>query len=110
MSHVVLLDLPDELIQRAQAVTAYTHRVVDDVLAEWLSQAAMDVSPDQLPDDEVLALCDMELTADEQRDVWYLVAFAGIAGLPVERITALRRGRVIDKARAMAVAADRHLR
>jgi hypothetical protein len=110
MSHRVLLDIPEEWAHRAQAVAQQTHHGLEDVLVEWLGQAAVDVPPNQLPDDQVLALCGLELSAAEQRSMNELLFFAAVEGRPVDAITGMRRGPVIDKARALAVAADRGLR
>ncbi len=74
MGQTVSLDLPPDLAQRAAAVAQQTHRRVEDVLLEWLDRAASDVPIESLPDDEVLALANREMSNSEQRELSALLS------------------------------------
>jgi hypothetical protein len=111
----VTLDLPPELAERAQAVAAQSHRHMEDVLLEWLGRAATDVPVDLLPDEEVLALRDQQMSEDQQRELSDLLARqreGSLDGVERRRLNELmdiyRRG-MVQKAQALKVAVDRGL-
>ena len=116
MSHVVMLDLPDDLGQRARVIAAQTHRRVEDVLLEWLGRGAADIAMDQLPDDQVLTLCDLEMSEEQQHELNDLLARQREGLLESDERHSLnelmgiyRRG-MIQKAQALKEAVDRGLR
>src|SRR5689334_4699740 len=74
MSETVTLEIPDALAQNARDIAAQTHRRVEDVLVEWLARAASDLPIEQLPDDQVLALRDMQMDASQQAELSALLA------------------------------------
>ncbi|WP_129676076.1 hypothetical protein [Candidatus Chloroploca sp. Khr17] len=69
MSELVTLALPEPLVESARAVAARTQRRVEDVLVEWLDRAAAEVPVVLLPDDQVLALRDLEMDAAAQAEL-----------------------------------------
>lgn len=116
MGQTVSLDLPPDLAQRAAAVAQQTHRRVEDVLLEWLGRAASDVPIESLPDDQVLALANREMSQSEQRALSTLLARQREGALDEaarqrldELMTSYRRG-MVEKARALKVAVERGLR
>lgn len=66
MSQTLTLEIPEALAHSARAVAARTGRRVEDVLAAWLSRAIPELAIEQLPDDEILALRDLQLDAEQQ--------------------------------------------
>ena len=115
MGHQVTLDLPPELAERALAVAAQSHRQVEDVLLEWLGRAAMDVPVNLLPDEQVLALRDQQMSEDQQHALGALLARqreGRLDGVERQRLNELmdiyRRG-MVQKAQALKVAVDRGL-
>jgi hypothetical protein len=101
--------------ERAQTVAAQSHRRVEDVLLEWLGRAATDVPVDLLPDEQVLALHDQQLSEDQQRELGDLLARqreGSLDGMERHRLDELmdiyRRG-MVQKAQALKVAVDRGL-
>ena len=116
MSEIVTLELPDVLAQSARSVAAQTHRRIEDVLVEWLDRAATDVPVESLPDDQVLALCGLQLSDTQQAALSELLARQREGMLndgERARLAALmesyRRG-MVRKARALQVAVARGLR
>ena len=66
MGEIVMLELPESLARSARAVARQTQRSVESVLLEWLDRAATELPVELLPDDQVLALRDLQLGAEEQ--------------------------------------------
>lgn len=62
----IMLEVPEPLAERARVVAGRTWRSLEAVLLEWLDQAAADLPVDALPDEQVLALRDLQLTNAEQ--------------------------------------------
>ena len=116
MGHMVTLDLPPNLAQRAAAVAQQTHRQVEDVLLEWLGRAASDVPIESLPDDQVLALCDLEMSQSEQRELSTLLGRQREGTLDdsarhrLEELMMIYRHGMVEKARALKVSVERGLR
>lgn len=115
MSELVTLELPEPLVESARAVAARTQRRVEDVLVEWLDRAAAEVPVVLLPDDQVLALRDLEMDAAAQAELSDLLArqregqLAADARVRLDALlTAYRRG-MVCKAEALKVAVDRGL-
>jgi hypothetical protein len=116
MSHFVTIDLPSDVAARAEAVAARTHRRVEEVLLEWLGNAATDLPVEMLSDAEVLALSDLQMDETDQSELGSLLAAQREGNLTDperDRLTFLldryRKG-MIRKAEALKVAVDRGLR
>ncbi len=74
MSEVITLEVPEAVAERARAVAAQTQRPVEDVLLEWLGQAAMNVPVELLSDAQVLALRDLAMDTEQQETLSILLA------------------------------------
>lgn len=59
---------------KARAVAAQTHRRIEDVLIEWLDRAATEVPVELLPDEQVLALRDLQMDYGQQVSLRNLLA------------------------------------
>jgi hypothetical protein len=116
MSEIVTLELPEHVVRSAQAVAARTHRRVEEVLVDWIDQAAPEVPIDCLSDEEILGLCDMQMADEDQNELSYLLARnreGQLDNTDHARLDALmqmyRRG-IVRKAQAWKVAVARGLR
>jgi hypothetical protein len=83
---------------------------------DWIDQAAAEVSVDCLSDEEILGLCDMQMTDEEQSELSYLLVRnreGQLDNTGHARLDALmqtyRRG-LVRKAQAWKVAVARGLR
>jgi hypothetical protein len=101
---------------RAKDLAARTNRQFEDVLVEWLGRAAHEPAVESLPDDEVLALCDLAMSDQQQAQLTELLARSREGELDVAGqrqldalMEAYRRG-LVRKAQAIKVAVDRGLR
>jgi hypothetical protein len=115
MSETVTLEVPDQLVERARAIAAQTHRPLEEVLLEWLARVAADVPVEELPDAEVLALRDLQLAEDEQAELSELLAcqregaLSGDERMRLEVLMRTYRQGMVRKAQALKVAVDRGL-
>ena len=116
MSEIVTLELPDVLVESARSVAAQTHQRVEDVLVGWLDRVASDMPIDSLPDTQVLALCDLQMSEAEQAALSDLLVRQREDMLEQDdrdRLGALmnsyRRG-MVRKAQALQIAVERGLR
>ena len=116
MGQTITLDLPADVAQRAAAVAQQTHRQVEDVLLEWLGRAATDVPVESLPDDQVLTLCDLEMSRIEQDELSALLdrqregTLDDAARRRLDTLMATYRRGMVQKAQALHVAVERGLR
>ena len=116
MGEIVTLELPDEVARSAREVADRTYRPLEDVLVDWIGRVAAERPVESLPDDQVLALCDIEMDVEQQEELGNLLARnreglisnAERARLD-ELMMAYRRG-LVRKARALKVAVERGLR
>lgn len=116
MSEVISIELPDDLAGRARAIAEHTHRPVEDILVEWLNKAVNDTTVASLPDDEVLALCEMQLDELKQAELSELLDLnrEGHLHQPergrLDELMQVYRHGLLRKAQALKVAVERGLR
>lgn len=116
MGQTITLDLPADVAQRAAAIARQTNRQVEDVLLEWLGRAATETPVESLPDDQVLALCDLEMSQGEQDELSALLArqregaLDDVARRQLDELMAIYRRGMVQKAQALKVAVERGLR
>lgn len=109
MSYPIRLDLPDDIAVRVQGVATRSQRELEEVLLEWQGHAARNVAVNQLSDAEVLALCDGEFSADDQRALHELYFFSALENCPVDMYSGTRDRSLLQKVQALQVAAHRGL-
>jgi|SRR5215204_570554 len=115
MSQMITLEVPDALMDRAQAVARQTSRSVQAVLTEWLTQTATELPLGALSDEQVLALRDAQFPADQQAELSDLLAdqregqLQPAARARLERLMALYEQGLLAKARALQEAVARGL-
>lgn len=116
MREIVTLELPEHVVRSARAVAASTQRRVEDVLIDWIDQAAADVPVDVLSGEDVLALCDMQMAHDDQEELSRLLARNREGQLidtnrtHLDALMQMYRQGLVRKAQAWKVAVARGLR
>ena len=116
MSEIVTLELPDEVARSAREVAARTHRRLEDVLIEWLDRTSAELPVETLPDDQVLALCDMQMDTAQQAELGELLAHNREGALNdtgrqhLDNLMLIYRRGMVRKAQALKVAVERGLR
>lgn len=116
MTETVTLELPEALAEQAKQIAALTHRRLEEILVEWIDYAISELSIESLPDNQILALCDLQMEAEQQELFSSLLAQnqegelneAGVNQLDT-LMQVYRRG-LVHKARALKVAVERGLR
>jgi hypothetical protein len=116
MTETVTLELPEPLAQQAKEIAALTHRRLEDVLIDLLDRAIADLPIESLSNEQVLALCVLQMPFDQQESLSRLLSRQREESLNLTDTTQLdqlmqiyRRG-LIRKARALKVAVERGLR
>ena len=116
MSETITLQLPETLAQQAKNIAALTHRQLEDVLIDSIRYAVADLPVESLPDEQVLALCDLEMETTQQETLSDLLARNREGQLNETEVSELdalmqvyRRG-LVRKAKALKVAVSRGLR
>jgi hypothetical protein len=116
MVEIVTLQLPETLAQKAKEIAAFTHRRLEDVLLEWIESAITEVPMESLPDEQVLAMCDIQMGTQQQEvfsDLQARHREGQLNDAEVHQLDELmqvyRRG-LISKARALKVAVERSLK
>lgn len=116
MAEQVTLTLPDSLAQQVHEVATMTQRPLEEVLLEWLTRGSTEPVISALSDNQVLALCDSELSTQEQTQLSDLLGKQRENQLHEDEMRQLnqllqryRRG-LVRKAEAWKVAVERGLR
>lgn len=116
MTQQVVLNLPDGLVQQGHEVATFTQRALEEVLLEWLDRGRSETRIGRLPDDQVLAICDSQMTEIDQERMGELLErqregllLDGEIELLDDLLSVYQQG-MIRKAEALKVAIDRGLR
>jgi Tfp pilus assembly ATPase PilU len=116
MGEIVTLELPEHVIRRARAVAARMHRRVEDVIVDWVDQAAAEVPAEVLSDEDILALCDMQMTHEDQEELSQLLArnregqLVDTDRARLDALMQMYRQGLVRKAQAWKIAVARGLR
>lgn len=116
MAETIVLELPESVAHSAREVANRTQKSVEEVLVEWLGKAAAELPVESLNDEQVLALCDIEMELEQQSELSQLLSENREGTLTAagrERLDALmevyRRG-LVRKAEAWKIAVRRGLK
>lgn len=116
MNEIIHLELPEALARRAKEVALRSHRRFEDLLVEWIDRAANEASVENLPDDHVLALCDLQMDQDQQKHLSELLALNRERKLSadeseqLDELMRIYRLGMVRKAQAWRAAVQRGLR
>jgi predicted RNA-binding protein associated with RNAse of E/G family len=115
MHETVVLDLPEQVTQRARQIAVYTQRRLEDVLLDWLVQSSVELPVEMLADDQVLALAKSQLSNSQQVELSDLLAANREGQMSVQQqarldelMIAYRHG-LVRKAQAVKTAVSRGL-
>ncbi len=59
MSEAITLELPETLVKKVKEIATLNHRSIEEMLIEWIDRAVNDVPIDSLPNEQILALCNL---------------------------------------------------
>jgi hypothetical protein len=116
MAEIVTLELSESLAKKAKEIAAVTNRRLEDVLVEWIDRAINELPVDSLPDEQVLALCDLQMEREQQETLSDLLAGNREGQLndaefkKLDELMQVYRSGLLRKARAFKVAVERGLK
>ena len=116
MAEIVTLELSESLAKKAKEIAALTHRRLEDVLVEWIDRAISELPVESLPDEQVLALCELQMELEQQETLSELLAGNREAQLndtefkQLDELMQIYRRGLLRKARAFKVAVERGLK
>ena len=116
MPQQVVLNLPDGLVQQGHEVATFTQRALEEVLLEWLDRGRSETKIDKLPNDQVLAICDSQMTEIDQERMGELLERQREGLLQhgeielLDGLLSVYQQGMMRKAEALKVAVDRGLR
>jgi len=116
MTHRITLDLPENLVQQVTAIARQQQQSPEDWLLTLIHQALNNIPLELLPDDQILALCDLQMTETDQQHLSDLLAQQRETELnptqqaQLNHLMQIYREGLIQKAKATQIAVDRQLR
>jgi hypothetical protein len=116
MSERILIEVSDQVARYAAVVAAQTRQRVEEVLAQWLDSAVNEMPVDILPEAEVMALAEHQLSADQQQTLSELLVrnhedkLDGEGRRKLDELMRVHERGLLRKAQALRVAVERGLR
>jgi tetratricopeptide (TPR) repeat protein len=116
MSEQVTVWLSDRVLHSATHVAARSQRRIEDVLADWLDRVVTELPVDELPDQEVLALAELQLAPEQQAVLSELLiqnregALNAEGRRQLDEMMRIYEHGLLRKAQALRVAVQRGLR
>jgi hypothetical protein len=115
MSQQITIEVSEQVVRQATQVAAQTERSVEEVLVSWLESVVTELPVEELPDAEVLALTELQLTNEQQATLSELLAQNQEGTLDAEgqkqldELMRLYEHGLLRKSQAMRVAVQRGL-
>lgn len=116
MSQQITIEVSEQVLRHAAQVAARTSRRIEDILVTWLEQARSERPIEELPDEEVLALTELQLTPEQEEALSGLLERNREGSLSAEErrqldelMRAYERG-LLRKSQALKIAVERGLR
>jgi hypothetical protein len=116
MNEIVTVELSGDLARRARAMAAQVNRPFEEMLVHWIDQAVSEPAVELLPDDQVLFLCDLQLSPDQQEELSKLLNCQREGQLTdaerprLDELMRIYRHGMIRKAQALQTAVARGLK
>ncbi|MEC4985134.1 MAG: hypothetical protein SAK42_13630 [Oscillatoria sp. PMC 1076.18] len=116
MGNIVTLELPEPVAQRAKEIAAFTQKRLEDVLVDWLNYAIAELPLESLPDEQIIALCELEMPTEQQQTMSELLTCQREGQLSskekqqLNELMQIYRQGLVRKARAIKVAVERGLK
>lgn len=116
VAKIITLELPEDLALRVRDIATRTQRRLEDVLIEWIDHAATDPPLELLSDNQILALCDLQMDVEQQDELGDLLARNREGSLDeterqrLDELMQVYRHGLVRKAQALQIAVARDLR
>ena len=115
MSESIALELPESLAKKVKEIAALNRQGIEEMLIEWIDRTINEIPIDTLPDEQVLALCNLQMSGQQQKVFSDLQARNSEGLLNAQEVKKLNelmqvyRHGLVRKAKAMQVALMRGL-
>lgn len=73
MMERITIEVSDSVVRSANHVAAQNQQRIEKVLSDWLDYVVDELPLDMLPDEEVLALTELQLTLEQQETLDFLL-------------------------------------
>ena len=116
MTYRITLDLPESLVKQITAIAAQQQQSLEDSLLTLIHQALHNIPLELLPDDQILAFCELQMPEDDQQKLSYLLAqqreteLTATQQIQLNNLMQIYREGLVKKAKAIQIAVDRKLR
>ena len=116
MSQTITLKVSDHVAEVAANVAARNRQRLEDVLTDWLEQSFSNVPVEWLPDDDVMALTDLQLSDEHQRQLSELLEknregqLSTVERVRLDELMRVYEHGLLRKAQALRIAVQRGLR
>jgi hypothetical protein len=116
MAEIITLQIPETLAKKAKEFAAFTHQRLEDVLLEWIDRAITELPVESLPDEQVLAMCDIQIEPQQQEVFSDLLSRHREGELndaevrQLDELMQVYRSGLVSKAKALKVAVERGLK
>jgi hypothetical protein len=67
MSESITLELPEPLVKKVKEIAALNRQGIEEMLIEWIDRTINEIPIEALPDEQVLALCNLQMNGQQQR-------------------------------------------
>jgi hypothetical protein len=67
MSELITLEIPESLVKKVKEIAAFNRQGIEEMLIEWIDRTINDIPIEALPDEQVLALCNLQMSEEQQR-------------------------------------------
>ena len=115
MSESIALELPEPLAKKVKEIAALNRQGIEEMLVEWIDRTINEIPIDALPDEQVLALSNLQMGEQQQRIFSDLQSRHSEGLLNTQEVKKLNelmqvyRNGSVRKAKAMQVAVMRGL-
>lgn len=115
MSESITLELSEPLVKKVKEIAALNRQGIEEMLIEWIDRTINEIPIDTLPDEQVLALCNLQMGEQQQGVFSDLQSRNGEGLLNAQEVKKLNelmqvyRHGSVRKAKAMQVAVMRGL-
>jgi hypothetical protein len=116
MTETVTIKLPDSLALKAKEIASFSQKQLEDLLVECIDRAINELPVESLPDEQVLALCDLEMDKQKQQLLNDLLSRNRDGQIndsqigQLDELMQIYRQGMVNKARAWKVAIERGLK
>jgi hypothetical protein len=116
LSEIVTLEISEDAARLARTIATHTGRDLKEILSEWIDRSAADAPVENLPDEQVLALCDAMMSDEDQAALSGLLSAQqenqlDLAGrVALDKLMQIYRRSLVRKSEALKVAVQRGLR